>query len=456
PYAVRGIRLLLLGTLGGFLLLHAPELQRTLVEDWRALLFWVALAVIVNMFPVPAIGGQLALDMPILMAVAFLYQPPVAAALAFIAALDVREFKGEVSVGRALFNRSQVALSVLVASLIFGATDGDVHRWPYAVAAAGAALMGSYVTNVALVSTYTSLRQGTSWLRSMQGLTIGRSGRFLAVYLGSGAISLVVARLFIDIGPWPVALLIAPILIARQTLVRERELEKLANALRDRERLLERLSDRIVDERRDERLRLAADLHDDLLQTLTHTWMFSTLLPKEFGANSKSKQDLEHVVEGSKASLETLRNIIRSLQASAVGRDGLVPSLDALVRDLRLTSGMNVRFRPPPGPEIPSNLQLVVYQLAREALLNAVRHSRAGKIEVSLSVERGLTAMEVSDDGEGFDPAAIDASEHFGIGLMRERARMAGGTLEIASLKGQGTIVRTRLPISEREDDTKG
>lgn len=456
PHAVRVITTVLLGTFAVLLVVNVPALKRAVIEHWGGLLFWVALAVIVNMFPVRAIGPQLALDMPILMAVALLYLPPVAGATAFVAALDVREFKGEVSLGRALFNRSQVAMSVVVASVVFRATGGDLSQWPHAVLAAGAALAMSYVTNVVLVSTYTSLRQGRPWLGSVRGLTIGRSGRFLAVYLGSGALSLVLARLFAEIGPWPVVLLVAPILIARQTLVRERELERIAKVLHDRERLLERLSDSIVEERRDERLRLAADLHDDLLQTLTHTWMFSTLLKKEFESREEASPDLERVTEGSKASLDTLRQIVRSLQASAVGRDGLVPSLDALVRDLRLASGMNIRFGPPRDGDIPPDLQLAVYQLARESLLNAVRHSRADTVEVSLSVGDGVATMEVTDDGEGFDPLTVDASEHFGIGLMRERARMAGGTLEVSTSSGTGTSVRARLPIGEPTSIGKG
>src|SRR5918999_1533899 len=100
---------------GGFLIAQDPAAFR----HWL-LLFWASLIGLVELLPVPAWRGlTISVGFPLLMVVAFLYEPAAAAAVAFVGASDPREFRREVSLLRALFNRCQVALSVLAASAVF-------------------------------------------------------------------------------------------------------------------------------------------------------------------------------------------------------------------------------------------------------------------------------------------------------------------------------------------------
>ena len=106
---------------GGFLIAHDPAA----FKYWGELLFWAALIGLVELLPVPAWRGlTISVGFPLLMVVAFLYEPAAAAAVALVGASDPREFRREVTLLRALFNRCQVALSVLAASALFhGLTD---------------------------------------------------------------------------------------------------------------------------------------------------------------------------------------------------------------------------------------------------------------------------------------------------------------------------------------------
>jgi signal transduction histidine kinase len=85
-----------------------------------------------------------------------------------------------------------------------------------------------------------------------------------------------------------------------------------------------------------------------------------------------------------------------------------------------------------------------VFRIAQEALHNALRHAQAARIEVRLQSGAGGLRLSVSDDGVGFDPAQV-RSRHLGLTTMAERARAAGGTLDIESAPGTGTTVRLEV-----------
>ena len=85
-----------------------------------------------------------------------------------------------------------------------------------------------------------------------------------------------------------------------------------------------------------------------------------------------------------------------------------------------------------------------------EALLNARRHARAGKIWVRVERSDGEASVMVEDDGPGFDPAALrEGSQHFGLSIMRARAARLDGRLVVDSRPGQGTRVTLTWPVEE-------
>ena len=208
---------------------------------------------------------------------------------------------------------------------------------------------------------------------------------------------------------------------------------------------MEQLLDRMIDERRDERLRIASDLHDNVLQSLLRIWLLSQVLKRDEGKKPPDTRDIQDLFELADESIHSLRSLMREMRESPLARGGLLPTLDNLVRDLRLDWEARIQLELPTHEDLSPSDQVILYQVAREALMNAIKHANAASIQVAVK-EGPPPEIAVSDDGIGFNPGDVDESQHFGLGLMRERIRHSGGRLEIRSTPGKGTEIRARLP----------
>jgi signal transduction histidine kinase len=91
-------------------------------------------------------------------------------------------------------------------------------------------------------------------------------------------------------------------------------------------------------------------------------------------------------------------------------------------------------------------VQLLAYHMAREALRNVVRHAQATRVHVRLFQESSYLKLMVKDNGRGFDPAAVDTTQHFGLQLMKERLELFGGDVLVDSKAGTGTNLVARFP----------
>jgi signal transduction histidine kinase len=211
---------------------------------------------------------------------------------------------------------------------------------------------------------------------------------------------------------------------------------------------LRRVDERIAAERKDERSRIAEALHDEVLQNLYNVSIRTHVLREDLRAGSllSLDDDVPALLDASERAIEELRDVIRDLRKSTIGHAGLVDTLGLLINHLRDESGLRFVTKIDLIEAEPSS-ELLIYQIAREALLNAIRHSRAQVIWVSLSESMGELELSIEDDGVGFDPGdAFVGSRHFGLELMRERASQLGGSLEIEASRGHGTTVRLRVP----------
>jgi two-component system sensor histidine kinase UhpB len=192
-----------------------------------------------------------------------------------------------------------------------------------------------------------------------------------------------------------------------------------------------------------ERLRVARELHDEIGQTLT-----AVTIQAERAAHGDSElaQALRDVADGVRESLDEVRRIARELRPEALDDLGLVNALIALCTRIGAQGGARVRRDlqaelPPLSPDV----DLVIYRVAQESLTNALRHSGAREVTVSLTSDAGNVTLAVTDDGKGLPPQLPRDSA--GIAGMRERALLVGGMLSLASAPGQGTEVRLTIPI---------
>lgn len=443
-----------LAVTAGFLVLvgsRARSLGTELLAHWPELVTWLLLITVIEFFPIRVNDATLTIDLPLLLAVAILHSPEVAGTVAFLSALDSREIRSpKVGLSRALFNRSQIALSVLAAGHVFHVVSPGLQPLWKALLGVVFALAADYVVNVVLASLHMAARRGSAWSEVISQLTVGGTPQFLATYLGYGVLGIAIAFLSREVGPWSVSLFLIPALVARQALVREQRLAGLASELRNQERLVERALDRIVDERRDERLRIAGDLHDDVLQSLTHVWMTSRLLGN--GADGDHDAGLDDLTAYSDRSIQALREVIHDLRESPLGRGGLIPTLAGLVRDLRLDWQAEIRCRVPDRVDAQAHTQVLVYQVAREGLMNALKHAHASRIGITLTEDGGWLRLEIEDDGTGFDPAEVDRSAQFGLGLMEERVKRLRGQVSIDTGKGNGTRLVATFPAEPRPE----
>lgn len=449
PPAAKLLTILLVAALATLLFMNRHTFDTDLPSYGQGVLFWAGLLFGLSFFPVVVEDFLLTFDLPVLLAICILFPPELAAAVCFVASCDARELRRGVTLSRAIFNRAQIAVGVFAAGSVFHAVASDVRPWYRAGLGTVLALAAEYLVNVLLVGLHVALRRRIRLRAAIAKLHVGNWWQFLGTYLTYGFLALVLASLFLHVGPWSVVAFVAPILVARQTLLRAQELQRLADRLRERERLLESMFNRLVDERRDERLRIAAELHDESLQELTRLWLGSQTLMRLQPVGPELVSELRNLSEGAEQCMDSIRDVIGELRTSVLGRGGLVPSLEGMVRELRSRWKKAISMELPAQGDVAGvdhAIQVLAYQVAREGLINALKHSAASSISLVIHCSHQFLAVEVHDDGRGFMPSQVDRMTHFGIGLVLERVARVGGEVRIESDHGKGTILRASLP----------
>lgn len=193
----------------------------------------------------------------------------------------------------------------------------------------------------------------------------------------------------------------------------------------------------------EERRRLALDLHDGVGQALGAAAVaIVRLSAKTAGPAAPEVAEAGRLVE---AALDEVRRVARGLRPPTLDDLGLGPALEALGREAAAT-GLEVEVQVEPLPRADPELEQACFRLAQEALANVVRHARARKVRLRLARRDLQVVLQVEDDGQGFDPAAV-----LGLGLVgaRERAARLAGTLEVQSAPGRGTRLEAVLPWTE-------
>ena len=139
-----------------------------------------------------------------------------------------------------------------------------------------------------------------------------------------------------------------------------------------------------------------------------------------------------------------LRAVISGLAPPDLGQHGLAESLRRYAALAGMVQGVKVRFRASEIPALGAGREAAAYRIAQEALHNALRHSGASEIEISLHRTARRVVLAVTDDGRGFAPDA--PASGLGLASMRERAAAAGAMLSVDSAPGSGTRVTLTLP----------
>jgi PAS domain S-box-containing protein len=235
---------------------------------------------------------------------------------------------------------------------------------------------------------------------------------------------------------------------ARQNL-EERVRERTAELELSRERY-RALSGYLQDRIEEERAHISREIHDVLGQDMTAMNMGLHRLERSFQESGDGRlaqvAELRALVAGT---LETVRRISRELRPPMLDELGFAEAVAWQVRTFAQASGLRVDQRIECIPDLPAALATSMYRVLQECLTNAARHSGGNRLHVALQAADGELVMRVTDNGRGITPGQADASGSLGLLGMRERVRLAGGTLKVARLSRGGTEVVVRVPLTE-------
>jgi signal transduction histidine kinase len=205
------------------------------------------------------------------------------------------------------------------------------------------------------------------------------------------------------------------------------------------------------EERLGERMRVAQELHDTLLQGLLSVSMQLHVAVDQLPAESPARPGLDRVLQLMGQIIEEGRNTLRGLRASVGSAPDLASSLSNVPQEFGEESAPDFRvIVVGPVLALRPGIRDEVYRIAREAVLNAYRHSQATQIEVELEYAPGQLRALVRDNGSGIDPQIVQSGRdgHWGLSGMRERAELIGAKLRVWSRSGEGTEVELRVPSS--------
>jgi signal transduction histidine kinase len=196
-----------------------------------------------------------------------------------------------------------------------------------------------------------------------------------------------------------------------------------------------------------ERQRIAREMHDSTAQTLFYLAV-KLREADDLMAAGKSKEarsELRTAREETKAAYHQVRTVVAGFRQQAELED-FGEAVRRTATELAERLGMQVTCEVAGRATLPVSSRQHALAIIQEALINAHRHGRTRRATVRLKTNGKDTALEVSDDGTGFDPGAVPREGRYGLIIMEERAQMAGGQLGLDSTPGRGTRITVRLP----------
>jgi PAS domain S-box-containing protein len=227
----------------------------------------------------------------------------------------------------------------------------------------------------------------------------------------------------------------------------ETDRRKVEEALKKSEKNLRLLSNRLMNAQEKERKRIAYELHDELGQSLVGLkFQLRELQKKSIGTPNGFQQEIAQALNTINGMAENIRRISQELRPSVLEHLGLSEALQWLAEDF------NRRFRIKVinivgkiKTKFSKQQEIIIFRVFQEALTNIRKHAEATQVTMAMTESGKNNIFSIQDNGKGFDlkDVGLRAPQKTGLGLiaMRERAAMGGGTIEIKSEPGEGTLI---------------
>jgi NarL family two-component system sensor histidine kinase YdfH len=199
-----------------------------------------------------------------------------------------------------------------------------------------------------------------------------------------------------------------------------------------------------------ERQRIARDLHDTLVQGVTGLLMQLSVVRTQLQHQKveRAQELLEQVIESASDALADARCAIGDLRNGHIRSDDLIEVVQEEISHFTARTDISCHVDIAALVATPASCCEHVLRAVSEGLANVARHAHASAAWIEATCSRDRLIIEVRDNGVGFEPEKISIrTGHYGLLGMRERARLIGGQLEVASTKGEGTTLRFHIPV---------
>ncbi len=213
------------------------------------------------------------------------------------------------------------------------------------------------------------------------------------------------------------------------------------------------LSSKLLTAQEEERKRIARELHDSIGSSLSAVkYTLESTIQGTQEQDNTTRQALEKLISVTQHAIEESRRIMTDLRPSMLDDLGIVITTGWLCREFRkIYSHIEIeRHVEVEESEIPERLKIVIFRILQEGLNNIAKYSDARHVNISLTKTDDHLNLEIEDNGKGFDPNALTRSDRkggLGLGSMKERTELTGGTFAIESKIGQGTRIQSIWPV---------
>jgi PAS domain S-box-containing protein len=234
---------------------------------------------------------------------------------------------------------------------------------------------------------------------------------------------------------------------------KKNEVESIGRDITERKRL----EKEILEVSNREQRRIGHDLHDGVCQQLAATtYLVDILADKLQEKDCPESAEAERIGKLINETITQTRSIARGLFPVKLEESGLPSALEELAGSTAALFKIDCRFTCDlPPPELENDIALHFYYIAQESVLNAARHGKAAHVTVALARSNGLLTLTVEDDGIGLKSPAVGQMTGMGIRIMRYRARVMGGTLNLKNRPNHGTQVTCELHLSSKTQEVK-
>jgi signal transduction histidine kinase len=224
--------------------------------------------------------------------------------------------------------------------------------------------------------------------------------------------------------------------IAESALVENRE------ELRKSRDEIQQLAARLITLQDEERARVAAELHDGIGQSLA---IIRNRVSRCLGEESDRIQTIDQLEEigvAVSAAIDEVREIAYGLRPYELDRLGLKNAVESMIEEVSETSSVQIHARlDDVSGLLNERSETNIYRVIQEALHNVIDHSKATSASVLIMAVDGGVRVSVADNGVGFDERTNGTRTGFGLSGIEERARILGGTVNISSANGKGTLI---------------